>query len=346
MSTIKDVAKKANTSITTVSRVLNQSAHAVNPKTREKVLKAVEELHFRPNVLARGLVKKETQTVGVIVPDISNSYYAEITRGIEDVANKNGYTVIICNTNRLSSKAVNYIEVLRERLVDGIIFTGGTDGKKLLETELKKYNLKVILIGNHGIDFPSVQIDNVAGSYKAISYLIKMGHRDIGFVRGPAKSITSRERLNGYKKALKDNGIKTRELLIKNGNFTSKSGFEATKLLINQKTKPTAIFCANDQMAIGSIKALREEGYRIPEEMAVVGFDDIELAFYIRPSLTTVSIPKHKLGQAAMSGLLNILKGKGVEKKVTLQTDLIIRESTGNGIGKEFPRHIKKSVNY
>jgi len=334
MNTIKDVAKKANTSITTVSRVLNDSPHSVNPRTREKVLKAVRELNYRPNILARGLVKKESRTIGVIVPDISNSYYSEITHGIEDIANKNGYTVIICNTNRLASKALSYIKVLEERRVDGIIFAGGTDGKKLLESELKKQKTRVILIGNHGIDFPSVQIDNTDGASKAISYLIEQGHKNIGFIKGPPKSITSRERLNGYKKAMKDNGLPVKEELIVSGNFTSQSGYEATRLLLCQKTKPTAVFCVNDQMAIGSIKALRESGYLIPDNISVVGFDDIELASYIRPSLTTVSVPMYRLGQMAMSGLLNIIQEKGVERKVTLQTRLIIRESSGNGLKK------------
>lgn len=332
MVTIKDVAKKANISITTVSRVLNQSTHTVNPKTKERVLKAVEELHYRPNFFARGLLKKGTQTVGVIVPDISNSYYSEITHGIENIANKNGYTIIICNTYRLSSKVVNYIDVLAERQVDGIIFAGGINGKKFLEESLKKNALKVVLIGNHGLDFPSVQIDNFAGAYNVISYLIKLGHRDIGFIKGPLKSITSRERLKGYRKALRDNHIKVEDSLIKRGDFTPKGGVEATKSLINQKIKPSAIFCANDQMAIGAIKVLRESEYRIPEDIAIVGFDDIEIASYIRPSLTTISVPMYRLGQTAMVDLLNIIKGKEVKKKVVLQTKLIIRESTGNGI--------------
>jgi LacI family transcriptional regulator len=334
MNTIKDVAKKAHTSITTVSRVLNNSPHSVNPKTREKVLKAVRELNYRPNILARGLVMKESRTIGVIVPDISNSYYSEITHGIENIANQNGYTVIICNTNRLASKALSYIKVLEERQVDGIIFAGGTDAKKLLESELKKQKTKVILIGNHGIDFPSVQIDNADGACRAISYLIDQGHRNIGFIKGPPKSITSRERFQGYKKAMKDNRLPVKEKLIVSGNFTSQSGYEATRLLLRPKTKPTAIFCANDQMAIGSIKAIRESGYLIPDNISVIGFDDIELASYIRPSLTTVSVPMYQLGQTAMSGLLNIIQEKGVEKKVTLQTKLIIRESSSNGLKK------------
>lgn len=331
MVTIRDVAKKAKISITTVSRVLNQSNHRVNPRTKQRVLRAIEELNYRPNILARGLLKKGTQTIGVIVPDISNSYYSEITHGIEDIANKNGYTVIICNTYRLSSRVLNYIEVLAERQVDGIILAGGINGKSLIEESLKRNELKVVLIGEHGIDFPSVQIDNFAGAYNAISYLIESGHRDIGFIKGPSRSITSRERLKGYRKALEDNHIKVKESLIKNGDFTPKGGVEATKSLIGQKIKPSAIFCANDQMAIGAIKILRESGYRVPEDMAIVGFDDIELASYIRPSLTTISVPMYRLGQKAMTDLLNIIKKKGVEKKSVLQTKLIIRESTGNG---------------
>jgi DNA-binding LacI/PurR family transcriptional regulator len=329
MSNILDVALKAKVSIATVSRVVNNSPHKVNSATRKKVLATIQKLDYRPNALAKGLLMKKTMTVGIIIPDISNPYYAEIVRGIQDMADQYGYAVILLNTDRNQERIVKHIYFLREKSADGIIFSGGViHGAKVL-TSLKELRERVVVIGRHRVDFPAVMVDNVGGAQKATQHLIGLNHRRIGFIGGPDKSSSAKDRLSGYRNALIQHCYPVENNLIREGDFTPRSGFLSARALI-QSERPTAIFTANDQMAFGAVRAAKELGLRVPDDLSVVGFDNIPFSSYFAPPLTTVEIPKYPIGAAAMEMLVNLISKKNAEKLRWFHTQLLIRDSTGN----------------
>jgi LacI family transcriptional regulator len=327
MSTILDVARKAKISIATVSRVVNNSPHKVNAHTRKKVLEAIRSLDYRPNALAKGLLMKKTMTVGIIIPDISNPYYAEIVRGIQDAADRYGYAILLLNTDRNQDRILKHIYFLREKSADGIIFSGGIiHGEKILSA-LKELKERVVVIGRHNVDFVSVMIDNTGGALKATQHLIDLHRRRIGFIGGPEKSISARERLAGYKSALTQEGYPVDPNLIRKGDFAPRSGYRFAKELIETE-RPDALFAANDQMALGAVRAAKESGLTVPRDLSVVGFDNIPFSSYSDPSLTTVDIPKVHIGAAAMEMLVNLISGKNGEKSRRFGTQLLVRDST------------------
>ncbi|MCX8022801.1 MAG: LacI family transcriptional regulator [Syntrophorhabdaceae bacterium] len=330
MANIIDVAQKAGVSIATVSRVVNNSRHKVNQATKEKVLAAIKELDYRPNALAKGLLMKKTMTAGIIIPDISNPYYAEIVRGIQDIADVHGYGIMLLNTDRNKERIIKHILFLREKSADGIIFSGGTIDEEEVLSALGELKERVVVIGRHNVDFPVIAIDNVGGASKATKHLIDLGHRRIGYISGPNNSTTAKERFEGYKTALTQAGYRVDRTLIKNGDLTPSSGYLIAKELIYEK-KATAIFTANDQMAIGAIRAAKDLGLRIPEDVAIVGFDNIPITSFIDPPLTTIEIPMYQVGIAAMEMLVNIISEKNSERMRWFSTNLIIRGSTENG---------------
>ena len=327
MSNIVDVALKANVSIATVSRVVNNSTHKVNAITRKKVLAVVEELDYRPNALAKGLLTKKTMTVGIIIPDISNPYYAEIVRGVQDVADRHGYAVILLNTDRIQERTTKHIKFLREKSADGIIFSGGAiRGEKVLSS-LEGFRGRTVVIGRHKLESSAVMIDNVGGATKAMRHLIDLGHERIGFIGGPDKSASARDRHAGYRSGLMHYGYPVNKDLMGKGDFTPRSGYVSAKELI-EKAEPTAIFAANDQMAFGTIHAANELGLRVPDDLSVVGFDNIPFGSYFDPPLTTVEIPMYQIGAAAMEMLVNVISGEDGEKFRSFGTNLLVRAST------------------
>jgi LacI family transcriptional regulator len=328
MPNIVDVALKARVSIATVSRVVNKSDHKVNPATRDKVLAAISELDYRPNALAKGLLMKKTMTIGIIIPDISNPYYAEIVRGIQDVADQEGYAVTLHNTDSRREGIIRYIYLLREKSADGIIFSGGIiNGHETLSI-LKELKERVVVIGRHDVDFPAVMVDNTDGAAQAVGHLLDIGHRRIGFIGGPDGSTTALDRLTGFRDAMAKNGLTLAQSLVKKGTWNPQSGHLLGTQLLKAKRRPTAIVAANDQMAFGVIKAARELGLTVPADLAVVGFDNIPLSSFFNPSLTTVEIPMHDLGAASARMLLNLISGKEIEKVKLFKTKLLVRGST------------------
>jgi LacI family transcriptional regulator len=328
MSNILDVALKAQVSIATVSRVVNKSDHKVNPTTREKVLTAIRELDYRPNALAKGLLMKKTMTIGIIIPDISNPYYAEIVRGIQDMADRAGYAVMLHNTDGRQDRIVRYIYVLREKSVDGVIFCGGIiNGYETLSI-LKELKERVVVVGRHEVDFPAVMVDNMGGATQAVQHLIDLGHRRIGCICGPEGSTTAMDRLTGYRNALAQNGMALNEQLVKRGTWNPESGYLLAKLLLERPERPTAILCANDQMAFGVIKAARELGLNVPRDLSVVGFDNVPPGSYFDPPLTTVEIPMYDIGAASMRMLIDLLSGEKFDKLRLFNTKLLIKAST------------------
>ncbi len=336
MSNILDVALKAQVSIATVSRVVNKSDHKVNPTTRDKVLEAIRELDYRPNALAKGLLMKKTMTIGIIIPDISNPYYAEIVRGIQDMADRAGYAVMLHNTDGRQDRIVRYIYVLREKSVDGVIFCGGIiNGYETLSI-LKELKERVVVVGRHAVDFPAVMVDNMGGATQAVQHLIDLGHRRIGCIAGPNGSTTAADRLTGYRNALAQNGLPFDERLVRRGTWSPESGYLLAKELLEGPEKPTAIFSANDQMAFGVIKAARELGLTVPKDLAVVGFDNVPPGFYFDPPLTTVEIPMYEIGAASMRMLIDLLSGEKFDKLRLFNTKLLVRESTAPREGKKY----------
>ncbi len=330
MANIQDVAARAKVSIATVSRVLNKSDHKVSPQTRARVLAAVRKLDYCPNALARGLLMKRTMTIGIIIPDISNPYYAEIVRGIQDVADEMGYNVLLQNTDRKQARIIKSIHLLREKIVDGVIFSGGIIHEYATLSALKELKDRVVVIGRHEVNFPAALVDNIGGATEAIQHLIDLGHQKIAFIGGPQKSTTMIDRLKGYQNALAQNGYPLKKNRLKWGDLRPESGYTAAMELLSHKGKgrPSAIFSCNDMMAFGSLHAVRKLGLTVPDEVAVVGFDDVPLCAYVDPNLTTVAIPRYGLGAGAMQMLIDLISGNLVERIRWFKTRLMTREST------------------
>lgn len=327
--TILDVARLARCSITTVSRVLNNSSHKVKDETRRRVLDAIGELDYRPNALAKSLLSKRTMTIGAVVPDISNPYYAEVVRGIQDAADQEGYTVLIQNTDRLSNRLLRGIHILREKNVDGFIFTGGFHGMEGIGELLRELKERTVVIGRLEEHLPSVRIDNEQASILAVGHLAQKGYRQIAYVSGALHSTTMVDRLSGFRKALKQFSLEETSGYIQEGTQTLQSGYEAMKRLLALPKKPEAILFANDQMLFGAMKALSEEGFRVPKDFAVIGFDNVPLCSYFEPTITSIEIPKYELGQAATRILFSLIRGESPQNTLWFPVRLIERESTG-----------------
>jgi LacI family transcriptional regulator len=323
--TIRDVARRAGVSPATVSRVLNHSAHPVSERGRRRVLAAARRLSYIPNLLARSLLTHQTAAIGVLIPDVSNPYYAAVLRGVEDTIGPSGRTVILCNTDRDAAKQRLYLRALMERRVDGLIVAGGSFGRA--EVEITGEGFPLVMIGRHPARFPSVRVDNVAAAVLATGHLLDLGHRRIACLAGPAVSLTAADRVRGYRQALAAATLPVDPALTREVGFTAYRTHEAVKALFEVPDPPTGVIAANDQVAIGVIRALHEIGLRVPEDVSVVGFDDTPVASYTVPSLTTVAVPTYELGKTAVDMLLKILEGARAAP-VVLRCALRVREST------------------
>ncbi len=327
--TIRDVARAAGVSAATVSRVLNGSGHPVREDTRRRVLEAVRRLDYYPNRLARSLLRRETAVVGLLVPDVSNPYYAAILRGIEDVAHQHGLAVILCNTDRDPAKQRQYLRTLLEHRVDGVVVAGGT-----LTTEdvrMVDRRVPVVAVGRHPAPVPCVRVDNVQAAYTACRHLLELGHLRIGCLAGPPTSLTARDRVEGYLRALREAGVELQEGWVAWSEFTAQGGYQAARQLFARCT-PTALVASNDQMALGALRALWEAGRRVPGDVSVVGFDDTPAAAVAVPALTTVAIPTYEMGRRTLELLLAVRSGRRASTLV-LPTELRVRESTAPAAG-------------
>lgn len=323
--TILDVARTAGVSPATVSRVLSESSHPVSARGRRRVLAAAQKLAYIPNLQARSLLTNQTAALGVLIPDVSNPYYAAVLRGIEDAVGSTGRTVILCNTDRNPEKQRLYLRALMERRVDGLIVAGGSFGRA--ETELTGGDLPVVMIGRHPARLPSVRIDNVEAAALATGHLIALGHRRIVHLAGPSVSLTASDRLKGYRRALEAASIPVEPELIVEVGFAPLRAGPAVRAAFGAPRRPTAVLAANDQVAIGAIRAFHELGLRVPDDVSVVGFDDTPLASYTVPSLTTVAVPTYALGRTAVELMAAALAGRPAAS-VVLPCELRVREST------------------
>lgn len=330
MSTIKDVAQHAQVSVATVSHVINDTRF-VSEATRVRVQEAIEALRYVPSALARSLKSNRTHTVGMMIPNSSNPYFAEIIRGIEDTFYEAGFNVILCNSDDDPIKQGHYVRLLTEKQVDGLIVMSSGSDVELLDT-LRAARMPQVVVDREIDDLAAdlVEVNHEAGGFLATQHLLKLGHRRIGCIAGPLGLSSARERVQGYRRALGEGGVTVDDRLIRGADFTSAGGLAAMTSLLDAARRPTAVFASNDLMAIGAICAAAQRGLRIPQDVSVVGFDDIALAAHSNPPLTSVVQPKHQTGQLAAQLLLErIADPSRALQRTILQPSLLVRQSSG-----------------
>lgn len=334
MPTIHEVAKRAGVGSITVSRVINNSGY-ISSETRERVEKAIAELDYVPNTLARSLRSRRTQTVGLMVTDITNPFFTTLARGVEDAANEAGYTVIFCNTDESAAKEEKYLNVLFQKQVDGLLFVPSQSQASVIQL-IQKHGTPVVVLDRRvpDVKVDTVRCDSVDGAYQLTRYLISLGHRQIAIMSGAVGVSTADDRVSGYQKALAEAGITMDEEYIFRGDFTPESGYAMTRQAISLPLRPTALIAANNFITIGAMKALQEVGMEVPEDIALVGFDDLPPAMVTFPFFTVASQPAYEMGTQAMKLLLERLEGKELHhfQEIILPTQLIIRRSSGHPI--------------
>lgn len=337
MSTIKDVAVHAQVSVATVSHVINDTRF-VSEATRQRVLQAIKELRYVPSALARSLKSNRTHTVGMMIPNSSNPYFAEIIRGIEDTCYDAGFNVILCNSDDDPLKQSTYVRLLSEKQVDGLIVLSSGSDSDLLDT-LRAASMPQVVVDRELEDLAAdlVEVNHEAGGYLATRHLLDLGHRRIACIAGPQTLSSARQRVQGYCRALAEAGLPLDAALCPSADFTSAGGHAAMAALLagqTAATRPSAVFASNDLMAIGAVCAAAAEGLSIPADLSVIGFDDIALAAYSNPPLSTVAQPKHQTGELAATLLLQrIAAPDRALQRVILQPTLTVRQSTGPWAG-------------
>jgi LacI family transcriptional regulator len=345
---LDDVARRAGVSLSTASRVINDKGYPVAQATRQRVLDAVRELNYSPSVLARALVTKRTQIVGVIVGDVEDPYFAEIVRGVEDVARRSGYLVIVCNADRDPATELSYLRTLHDYRVDGVILAGGGVLDEAYRqphiqavAQLEDQGSVVVALAEVAAPVPRVTIDNRGASALMTRHVVELGHRRIGVIAGPEQITTAQSRLQGVLDVLTEHGdvlaeqattddlIASGALTVVSGDFTVEGGERAAEALYDRAPRPTAIIAVNDQMAVGALTAAHRRGLSVPGDLTIVGFGDTIAARQAWPPLTTVSVPRHEMGAIAMCGLLGQLQGGPPVAGRLLECTLVVRGSCG-----------------
>jgi DNA-binding LacI/PurR family transcriptional regulator len=346
MISIKDIAKAAGVSHPTVSRALRDSP-LVSADTKARIKRLAVEMGYSPDARARSLVRGSTQTVGVVVTTIADPFVAQVVEGIEDAAQKDGYTVILCNSHSDPEREISAVEALRSKRVDGVVVTSSRVGALYLD-HLERIGVPVVLINNHnersGSYTYSVSVDNRHGGHLATEHLLQLGHRRIAYVSGPADHSDDLDRLAGYRQALDQAGIPFEASLVVAGTGRADGGERALPDLMALEAPPTAVFCYNDMTAIGLMRAAAAVGISIPADLAVVGFDDIPFASYVRPPLSTIAQPKVRMGVWAMEMVVALIATSSpLEDQFSnrvLEGQLIVRESTEATPGRDLVDHL------
>jgi len=338
MATIKDVAALAGISYTTVSHVVNKT-RPVSEEVRLKVEAAIKSLDYVPSAVARSLKAKTTATIGLLVPNSLNPYFAELARGIEDYCERNGYCVILCNSDDNPDKQRSYLRVLLEKRIDGLIVAsaGGDSG---LAQGLAGVKTPMVIVdrGLEGVDADLVRIDHEYGAYLATRHLLELGHRDIATIGGPASTSVAQMRQAGFARALKEAGVEVSPSRMLESDFTSTGGYNAASVLL-EHNPPSAIFAGNDMIGIGVLRAAAERNVRVPAELSVIGFDDIQMSRYVYPALTTVGQSILQLGEMAAEVLLRRIATPDLATDQRIVTpSIVLRESTAplSGVFTEY----------
>lgn len=328
MSSIKDVARLAGVSTATVSRTLAEP-DKVTEQTRRKVQDAIRRSGYVRNELARSLRMQSTQTILVLVPDIGNPFYSLIIQGLEEVAQRRGYRLLLGDTQNHPEREGEYLQSAMQRQVDGVISLGYTLPRRLQFKDGRPVPLVMACEYLHDAAVASVSIDNIAAAKLATKHLLDLGHQRIAFINGPAPTPLSKDRLRGYRDALKEAGRAYDGGLVVRGDFSLVSGERAAAALLDKGVAFSALFAASDAMGIGAIKVLRARGIDVPRDVSVVGFDDIEFAQYVEPALTTIHQPRREIGRATMAKMIASLDGADSgPAQVVLGHELVVRSST------------------
>jgi LacI family transcriptional regulator len=336
VASITDVAKLAGVSTATVSRVVSAAPYAVSPETRARVLEAARTLDYVPNALARGLLKSHIPVVGVIVHDITDPYFAEVVRGVEDAASVGGFLVVTCSSDRISEREHSYVRLLRSMRAATLIFAGSGLDDPALNAEVAKhvtamqaYGAAVVHLSPHAGGEADIGVDNTAGIASMVEALVALGHRHIAFLAGPTSLYVSHQRLEGYRRGLAEAGLVYDERLVVSTGFNREAGALGVDALLAGDAPFTAIFAANDLLALGAIERLGARGIDVPGAVSVAGFDDIQPAAMATPSLSTVRLPLHEIGRRAYGFAEQLLAGGHPDREV-LPTAVVLRASTAN----------------
>ncbi|MBP1647208.1 MAG: LacI family transcriptional regulator [Bacteroidetes bacterium] len=336
MSTIKEVAKRAGVSTATVSRVFNNTG-AVDDDTRDRVKLVATELRYIPSALGRSLSTRRTDSIGLLLPDLFGEFFSEVIRGSDQTAQQHKYHLLVSSSHNNREEIAAALKMMRGR-VDGLVVMSPHIDAQTLNANLP-HNHPVVLLNCHveGNTFDSLNIDNVRGARQMVDHLISHGHRRVAIIKGTEHNIDAEERLAGYSEAMIKGGGENDGALQFPGDFSEASGYDAVKMIMELTPRPTAIFASNDSMAIGALSALRDSGIQVPQDMALAGFDDVPIAAYLTPSLTSVRVGIHRLGTLAIERVLVALEKKDtyVKQQQVLPTTLSIRESCGCSFTRE-----------
>ncbi|HEY0510750.1 MAG TPA: LacI family DNA-binding transcriptional regulator [Thermoanaerobaculia bacterium] len=333
-ASIKEVALRAGVSIATVSRVLNDKG-PVAVETRQRILEAIEKLRYVPHGAARSLITNQTDTIGVLLPDLYGEFFSEVIRGIDQAARRDGFHVLVSGFHSDRAEIAAVLRALRGR-VDGLIVLSPDVDAQTLRRNLPE-TLPVVLLNTRvdgqldGAAFDAINLDNRGGAFAMVRHLAGLGHRRIALIEGPEENADARERRRGYRDALRAEGVERSPALELAGDFSEEAGYRAGRRLLALAPRPTAVFAANDSMAIGCLFALREAGVQVPGDVALAGFDDIPIARYITPPLSSVHVPIAELGTRAMERLLHAVESKNEHERrqETVPTTLMVRGSCG-----------------
>ena len=325
-ATLLDIAEKANVSKTTVSMVLNNKKISVSDATRQKINDAVKELNYIPNTVARSLSTRKTETIGIVLPDIENPFFSEMARAIEDTAGKLNYNIMFCNSDNNQDKEEKYVRLLISKLVDGVIFVSGGKSEQNLQM-LENNNIPFVIVDRYiesSKEYNGVFCDNEEGIRLGVEYLYKNNKKKIAFVTGSQKLKVAKLRLRAFEEVTKDLNIYNEHLIFQS-EFTINGGMKATEEIINSSNTVDAIFYSSDVMALGGFKLLTRKGYKIPEDIAIMGYDNINISDLVEPELTTVAQPIYDMGKEACELLVGLIDGSRKEELVILKPKLVIR---------------------
>lgn len=314
--TMKDIAERVGVSKTTISMVINNKDTSISEETKNKIKQVIKETGYIPNNAARGLNTNKSGTIAIIIPDISNPFFSEISRAIEDEANELGYNVILCNSDNNEKKEKKYVKLLISKLIDGVIIIPGENSFESIEL-LEKNGIKFLFLDRYIQDFkdyPGVFFNNNKAIKEGVKYLISKGKKKIVFISGPKNIIVNKERIDGYKEVMKENNLYNKEYIFES-EFSLEGGINVTNKILEELKDIDSIFYSNDIMAIGGVKVLKRNGFKIPQDISVLGLDGIKFSKMIEPELTTIAQPIYSMGEVACKMIVDIINGKDIKDK-------------------------------
>jgi LacI family transcriptional regulator len=330
MATIKDVAREAGVSTATVSRVFNHS-RIVSDETRRQVREVAARLNYWPNAVARSLITNRTHTVGLLLPELHGEFFSSVIRGIDLASRREGLHLLVSSSHADTQELVDALLAMRGRIDGLIVMAPDVDAPAAIRDSAGHIPIVLLDPGGTVDGHDTLSIANFEGAHEVVRHLLSLGHRSIATVTGPERNVDARERVGGYRAALREAGAEVAPRLEIAGDFTEPSGFRAGTEIVKLNPRPTAVFVGNDHMAVGVLRAIHEAGLRVPEDIAVAGFDDIEMSRYLDPPLTTVRVDTFTLGEQAVSLLMRASRGEMSPRHTRLPTTLVVRRSCGAG---------------